>query len=331
MHRSPTAATALCRLAPVAAAQAGVVRRDQLHRLAVPEGVVRAQLAAGRWRAVGPAVVSLSTGPLLPGSAAAGWAAVLHAGGSGRAALAGRSALAAAGLTGWPPDGVDVLVRRGATPGPLPEVGLRLHESRRLDISADARVGAPPRTGVERSAIDAAAWSARRRPACGLLAAVVQQRLTTASRLTTALDAAGPVRHARLLRTVLRDIEGGAEALTEIDFGRLCRRAGLPPPVRQEVRRDASGRRRYLDATLRDVHGRLVRVEVDGAVHLAPATYWDDMRRGNELVLAGERVLRFPSVALYLEEPVVVDQLRRAVGAGPRPVRPSRRSSDATA
>jgi hypothetical protein len=84
-----------------------------------------------------------------------------------------------------------------------------LHQSRTLSAD-DVLPTAPPRTRVERAAIDGAAWSRPPRTAVGLLAAVVQQRLTTARRLQVALDAAGPVRHAALCRAVLTDIDGGA-------------------------------------------------------------------------------------------------------------------------
>ncbi len=48
-------------------------------------------------------------------------------------------------------------------------------------------------------------------------------------------------------------------------------------------------------------------------MHLVVGTYWDDMARGNEIVIAGDALLRFASVAFYLDEPVVADQLRRAL------------------
>jgi hypothetical protein len=40
--------------------------------------------------------------------------------------------------------------------------------------------------------------------------------------------------------------------------------------------------------------------------------YWADARRQNELVLGGDHILRFPSVAIRLEPDVVVAQLRAA-------------------
>ena len=99
--------------------------------------------------------------------------------------------------------------------------------------------------------------------------------------------------------------------MSEIDLGALCRRFALPAPIRQEVRVEKNGRRRYLDAVWIRADGRRVVVEVDGALHLAPRRWWDDQLRQNELVIAGSLVLRFPSVIVRLEQALVADQLRR--------------------
>lgn len=270
-------------------------------------GHLAAQVSARRWRLLTPTVYVLHNGPLTEEQQ--WWAAVLAVG-----PLAGRTALAATGIKGWSSDHVEVLVARGERPVLPDGAAVKVHESRRFS-AADVRDLLPPRTSVERSAIDAAAWTKDRRAACGLLAAVVQQRRTTAPRLLAALKEAGQVRHATLLRSVLHDIAGGAQALSEVDLGRIARKAGLELVGRQVVRTDGHGRRRYVDAEVRSPEtGRSVLVEVDGALHLVAASYWEDMRRGNELVIAKAPVLRFPTVALHLEEDAVVDQLRRACG-----------------
>jgi hypothetical protein len=151
------------------------------------------------------------------------------------------------------------------------------------------------------------------RPGCGLLAAGVQQRLTSASDLNTAIAAAPRTRHRAALLAPVADIAMGAQALSEIDFVRLCRRNGLPAPVQQTVRIEPGGRRRYLDAEWRLPDGRRVVVEVDGAVHLAPRRWFDDQLRQNELSLTGTLVLRYPSVVVRTEPALVVRQLRRAL------------------
>src|SRR5207344_1710344 len=63
------------------------------------------------------------------------------------------------------------------------------------------------------------------RPACGILAAGVQQRLVTPEQLRAALALAPRTRHRRFLACAVDDIAQGAQAMSEIDFARLCRRA----------------------------------------------------------------------------------------------------------
>jgi hypothetical protein len=152
-----------------------------------------------------------------------------------------------------------------------------------------------------------------RRPACGLLAAAVQQSLITPARLRTTLDRSSRARHRLALLAAVADIEGGADALSEIDFIRLCHRYRLPRPELQKARRDSTGRRRYLDAAWRRADGRMVVVEVDGALHLNVRRWWDDQLRQNELSLADALVLRFPSVIVRTAPELVAAQLRRAL------------------
>jgi hypothetical protein len=159
----------------------------------------------------------------------------------------------------------------------------------------------------------AAASLPKPRSACGLLAAVVQQGLARAEELRAAVDAVPNARHRRAMRAALDDIAQGSQSLSEIDFVRLCRRHGLPLPTRQAVRVDATGRRRYLDVEWRLPDGRVVAVEVDGALHLNARQWVDDQLRQNEVVLGGTVVLRFPSVVVREEPWLVVAQLRRAL------------------
>jgi very-short-patch-repair endonuclease len=68
---------------------------------------------------------------------------------------------------------------------------------------------------------------------------------------------------------------------------------------------------RYLDAEFELPDGTVLAVEVDGAVHLKPLAWWEDMDRQNEVVIGGSPVLRFPSVTVRLSPNRVVDQLNR--------------------
>lgn len=308
--------------------QDGVARRDQLAAAGVTSDDVAAQLRARRWQTLGPIVVVTHNGPLT--AAQLQWIGVLHCG--PRAALAARSAATAGGLTGWELDVIEIVVPRGTTVPDLPGIPLLVHESRRLRHSGLHPIARPSRTRIERSLVDAAAWSSTDRAACDILCAGVQQRLTTAPRLLLALSEAGRIRRRSLLTATTHDIDGGAQALSEIDFHVLCRRWRLPAQVvRQEVRRDRFGKRRYLDVVLIGPDGRSTRIEIDGALHLLVLSYWDDMARQNELTIAGRPVLRFPSVAVRIDEERVMDQVVRALGLPAPLVRLSTSARSSTA
>jgi hypothetical protein len=299
----------LIALSELAETQSGVIRRDQSLAVGLSKNVIEAMLAARRWQARGQIVLVMHNGELTYRQQL--WAAVLNAGFP--SGLAARTAATDQGLVGWRPECIEILVPKGTLIPPGLGLPVKVHESRRF-TAEDLHVGrALPQVRVERALVDAAAWSRSPRTACGVLAAGVQQRLTTASRLRDELLEAGKIRHRRLLLAAVTDIEGGAQAVSEMDFLKFCRRNGMPRPEMQAVRKDGSGRRRYLDATFRRHDGKLIRVEIDGALHLVVLTYWSDMYRGNELVIGRESVLRFPSFVIYANDPQAVRQLRRAL------------------
>lgn len=281
-------------LADLVDRQRGVVSRGQLRSAGISRHHVRNQVLAGRWVPRGPRVVATFTGQLTREQR---WqAAVLHAG--PRAALAGLSAALAHGLTGWPSSQLHVLVPHHTHVPPL--AGLRVHQSR-LPVVRDAHGRSPAPVAVW----DAATWAATDSAAAGLLAAGVQQRLV----LPDGLLAVGQrwPRRRELLTAVCADLVGGAQALSEIRLGWLARRAGLPAPVRQAVRVDAAGRRRYLDADF----GSFA-VEIEGMPHLGADSQARDLLRVNDLVLTDLRLLRFAAWTVRAQPDIVVAQLRRA-------------------
>lgn len=205
---------------------------------------------------------------------------------------------------------VHLLVRRGARTRKFP--WLKVHESRRFVPERDVHPASrPTRVRVERAVIDQASWSNACRRGCALVAAAVQQRLTTVERLLAELDQAGKIRFHRILRTTLNDVAGGSHALSELDLLKVCRQAALPKPERQLVRRDSAGRRRYLDAEVVLPDGTRLVLEADGAAHRDVDTWWDDQMRQNDVVIDGAVVLRFPAIVLRLRPDLVVAQLRR--------------------
>lgn len=280
--------------------------RDQLREHGVDADRVRREVAARRWDVHGPLVVRTCTGT--PDRHARRWAAVLSAGEG--AAAGGLTALEVHGLVGWERRAVVVHAGRGRRRPRLPEVVLT---SSRRPVRVVRRGGLPV-VAVEDAAVAAAGAATSPATAGGLLAAVVQQRLTTPARLRAVVLAAGPVRHRAELLAVLDDVEGGAEALSEVRLVRLCRGAGLPVPTQQVVRLDGRGRRRYLDGLWVLADGRRVLVEVDGVGHLEHDRWYDDLLRAAEVSQPGEVVLRLPARALRVEPGRVVALLRRHLG-----------------
>lgn len=305
MTGSRTVMTAVPVLRDLVRRQHGVVTRHQLRALHVDRDDVANHLAALRWQAVTPTTVVTYTGPLEPRTRL--WASVLAC--PDAVAVGSWTALAAHGLRGWDRDGTHIVVPRGARFERVP--GTIVHESRRFAPEDVVSVDGLPVHRVERCAIDAAAWQRSPRTAVGLLAAVVQQRLTTPERLHEQLDRVGKVRFAGLMRLSIADISGGADALSEIDFARLCRSGDLPEPVRQVRRTDSRGRTRFLDVEWQLDRGRRLVVEIDGVGHMATERWYDDLLRDAELGASpGTVSLRLPAMAVRAEPERVLAILR---------------------
>lgn len=267
---------------------------------------IQAQIDAMRWRRFGRAIL-LHNGA--PTEEERHRIVLLNCG--PRSVWTAFTALQFAGLTGWERETTHVLVPCGSRPVRLPGMPMRVHFTGAWDPAEHLAVRRLHRPAD--ALLVAAATFHTARPACGIVCAGVQQRLVTAAMLRAAFERRPRMRHHAVLRYAIDDIEQGAQALSEIDFATLCRRHGLPTPVRQAIRTDGRGRRRYLDSEWVRRDGRRVVAEVDGALHLVPARWWDDQLRQNELVVAGSLVLRFPSVIVRTEPELVAAQLGAAL------------------
>lgn len=300
-------------LRDLALAQRGVLSRAQLKSRGWTPRRIEHELRVGRWTAVAPRVVALQNATLTRDQL--GWLGVLHAGPT--SALSHLSACEAAGLRWTEEPLVHVVTARGDLVQPLP--GLRFHQSRRPYPDWIQPASAPAALRVEHAALLAAERDKHRRRAVGLLAAHVQQRLTTATRLLGAACEISKLRNGALFRLALGDIAGGAHSFAEIDAGRLCTEAGLCPPDRQRIRLDRGGRRRYLDCEWVLADGRMLVLEIDGSFHMRTEHWWNDMRRERAVVLSGRTVLRCASVEIRLDPSSLVRDL---VAAGVPAARP---------
>lgn len=289
--------------------QCGTAAMRQLVAAGLTRKLIGAQVSAKRWQRYGDHCVI--THNFMPTRRQLMWLAVLEP--ANPVCLAGWSALETAGFKffGRELDDIHVLVQRGNTSGH--GKGIRVHESRRFAISDIDPQSRLPRTHLPRSSLDAAAWQPSIRYACALLAAVVQQRLCTASDLETELPRVGRVRHKAHMRLAIQDIAGGAEALSELDIAVMCRRFGLRPPERQRIRKEAQGRKRYLDCEWVLADGTIVVLEVDGGHHMRVEHWGKDMQRERGVVISGRRVLRATAFEARHQQPELAADLE-AIG-----------------
>jgi len=288
--------------------QQGVCTRSQLMRWGYSASYLQAQIDGGRWRALNEHVLVTHNGPLTREQSL--WAVDLSA--PGLHALCGLTALARWGITGFDTDEVHVVLPRGGHVLPVEGVAVSVHESRRFSDQHVVHGRAPAVTSLPRSTLDAAVWAPDRWTAFRVFVAPVQQHKTRPGLLRDELLATGRVRYRRELLALASDLCGGAEALSEVEFLRFCRRHGLPRPQCQR-RMDSGGRWRYLDATFRRKDGSMLRVEIDGGVHLSLTVRSRDTIKDNDANLAGKLVLRYASAAIYADDPQAVAQIRRGL------------------
>ncbi len=271
--------------APLADAQAGLLSHRQLRGLGVSRGEIRNHVRVGRWASRSGEVVSTTTGPLSPDQRL--WLGVLHGGPS--AMVGGLSAAAVHGLKHWERPEITILVANPMSFEPLP--GFRFFRTRR-PFKRLIAPGELPLCRVEPAVLLFAAYEPHLRTALGAITATVQQRMTTAEKLTGWLDQLAPLRRAKDVRDLLGDVSGGAHSMSEIDLRKACRAYGVRPPDGQRPRTDSRGRRRYTDAEWRLADGRTLVLEVDGGFHDDPTQATLDRRRNRQLTTATRAVIQ---------------------------------------
>ncbi len=292
----------------IIAAQAGMVARRQLTAHGIGWDHVHHQVVAGRWVERTERVISTTTGPLSGEQRL--WLAVLHAG--PRSMLGGLTAAGVHGLAGWERDDVTVMVDDELSFEPVE--GVQFFRSRRpLDLLRSPRPGVP-RARLEPAVLLWAAYDAQTRAAHGVIAAVVQQRLTTPERMIEWVDRLHPLRRAKPFKHTLSDVAGGAHSASELDIRRMCRRFQLRPPNRQPRRTDRTGKRRWTDAEWDLPDGSVLVLEVDGGHHVEVRQWHDDLKRARRLTARNRTVLRCSSYELRHEtEEVAADLIALGV------------------
>jgi hypothetical protein len=210
------------------------------------------------------------------------------------------------GLRGYQAGDVHVILPRGRHLRHPP--GLRFHQTRQMDGAALQPFSTPARTRIERSLVDMGAHARTVDDAVAILAAGVQQSLTTGDKLAAAIRGMPSVRRRHQLPEVCCDLSGGSHSVIEVEAARLFRRFRLPTPDRQVC------------MTLPDRSARVdcywgrpgVVAELDGRMHMDAAQWVDDLDRQNKLGLTERLVLRYPLWTFRFHPDRVADQLARA-------------------
>jgi hypothetical protein len=283
------------RIGELVLAQHGMVARRQLLPLGVDWERIRNQVAARRWVIHTPRVIGTTTGALTWEQRC--WLAVLHSG--PRSLLGGLSAAETLGLVGWHRETITVLVDDELAFEPV--AGVRFFRSRRpFELLRSPRPGLPA-AHLEAAVLLWSGYQAAIRPAHGVLAAAVQQRLTTPSRLLDWIDQLHPLRRSKDFKRTVGDIAGGAHSGAELDVRRLCRRFRLRLPDRQRPRTDRAGRRRWTDCEWDLPDGSVLILEVDGSFHVDVVHWGADIKRSRALTTHGRTVVRCTSFELRHE------------------------------
>lgn len=279
--------------------QADVVTRAQLAALGADRHLVARRIEAGVWRSLGPRVVVLHRGQLT--RTQQWWVGVLHATldtPSTRAALCGRTAAEAGGLTGFETATIHVAVDHGREVDDLVNgnVAVQVHQTRHLTDADVQPARTPLRLRLPRAVVEAASDVAVRRPdaARAILAASVQQGLVRPESLRRFAVSRRTLPGRRLVLESIDDAAGGAHSLPEQQFLRGVRRAGLPEPRRQRVLQRPDGRW-YLDNDFADF---LVTVEVNGLQHNEQLHRDKDDFRRAVLQIGGRIVVDLSSFAV---------------------------------
>lgn len=264
---------------------------------------VRWMVQSGRWQRPAKGVVVLHSGSLTRDERLTSELLIQHR----SAVLAGLTAASLDGLQGFATTTVFICVPHDVRI--RPRIDVSVTRSRTLTDIDIHPVRRPRRTRLPRSLVDAASLATTSLRCQAILACGVQQGLVTGHSLGEVVARMPSLRRRALIVETIEDVSGGSLSEYEVLFLRLCRDYGFPTPTRQQRRRDAAGRWRYLDIEFEEFG--LV-VEIDGMQHMEALAWWEDMMRNNELVVHERKaLLRFAGFALRHQRERVAEVLAR--------------------
>jgi very-short-patch-repair endonuclease len=162
--------------------------------------------------------------------------------------------------------------------------------------------------------VQAGGWARTPREAMFLVLSSLQQELTKPQALRKELQERRQAPRRALLMELVDEYSSGVSSLNEREFARICRKHGLPEPIRQSRRKDSKGRDRYIDAEFQAHDGRIIMVEIDGMQHLDPENWTEDIERQNSLMVrTGGLVLRVSTFMLRHNPESFVSDMQEAI------------------
>jgi very-short-patch-repair endonuclease len=263
--------------------QGGVISRRQAISGGMDPDVVARLVRAGRWQRLRRGSYAVFTGP--PPREAQLWAA-LHSAGPG-AVLSHQTAAELFRLTDQPSSLIHVTVpaARHIDCG----TGVIVHRSTRLDEARHPSL-LPPRTRIEETVLDLVQQAAAFDTAFDWTCRACQRRLTTAGRLSAAMDRRKKARWRAELAAALVDIGDGVHSLLEYRYVRDVERAHGLPRARRQAQVTRQNGRGYLDNLYEEY--RLC-VELDGRAAHPDDRRWRDIHRDNAAAAEGRMTLRY--------------------------------------
>jgi len=193
--------------APIAQSQSGAVSRQQLLRAGIASKLINARLKHGRWQQLHWGVYAVFTGPVPRETEL--WAVLLRAGPG--AALSHLAAAELHGLIDYPGESIYVTVpsaRRVTMHGVVVRTSARIAEATHPGRE-------PPRTTIEETVFDLIELAHTLDDACGWITRAVGRRLTTAERLTEALELRKKMRWRATLGDILAAAGDGIHSVLE--------------------------------------------------------------------------------------------------------------------
>lgn len=285
----------------LATQQHGLLNRTQLKNYGILDTHIRTAIHVGHLLPVTSRVLALGT---IPQSRQSQIMTVrLH---FPQVLLTGRAALETFDFPGQPHERIDFLSETYIRKPPF--AYWRPHGREHL-LTDQRQQGVSP---LPVAVVDAMRFARTDKEAAFCAIWSLQRQLVQLRELQNELSRTACINGSDRASRVLRNLKPGINAISELEFDRLCRKFGLPSPDRQSRRRDSEGRTRYLDALWERPHIKLA-VEIDGLGHLDYQVRADDMFRDNSMALSGIVTMRIPAQELRRQPQRWLQQIANAL------------------